>query len=105
MAFTILMTFQTNPSTFSNTFSISQPTSQSLPKHATASENPWVTLHHAHFSSFSAKQRGCVIILLKKGVSISEVITNSKSCFIITTVNTSHALPVTVCGVYALNNN
>ena len=73
--------------------------------HATASENPWATVHHAHFSSFSAKQRGCAIVPLKKGVSISEVTTDPKGRFIIATVNTNHAPPVTVCGVYAPNDN
>jgi len=72
--------------------------------HATASENPWATVHHAHFSSFSTKQRGCAIIPLRKGVSISEVTTDPKGRFIIATVNTSHAPPVTVCGVYAPND-
>jgi len=72
---------------------------------ATASENPWATVHHAHFSSFSTKQRGCAIVPLRKGVTISEVTTDPEGRFIIATVNTSHAPPVTVCGVYAPNDN
>jgi len=71
--------------------------------HATPSVNPWATIPRAHFASYTAKQRGCAIIPLRKGVTFSDVQADQEGRFIIATVHTGHSPPLTVCGVYAPN--
>jgi len=71
--------------------------------HFTADDNPWKLVRGAVFSSFTKKQRGCVLLPIRKGVTFSDIITNPEGRWIVATAHATHFPPLQLCGIYAPN--